>query len=109
MVGFQWVEFEYRFIFLISEGKVTRYPIYLDTRFENIINRIFLHQLIIIKKSIARLGVLDPFSNDLIVHEFRFEVNDTSKITVIPFTLINNHFTSLPNLSIEIDSENDDE
>ncbi|KAH0567833.1 hypothetical protein KQX54_014685 [Cotesia glomerata] len=109
IVGIQWVEFEYRFIFFISEGKLMRYPIYMDIAFKNIINHIHLHQLIIIKKSIARIGVLDPFSNDPIVHEFKFEVNNTSKVNIIPFTLSDDHFTSLPNLQIKIDSENENE
>ncbi|KAH0557470.1 hypothetical protein KQX54_006617 [Cotesia glomerata] len=109
IVGIQWVEFEYRFIFLISEGKIIRYTIYVDIACKNIINHIHLHQLITIKKSIARIGVLDPFANDSIVHEFRFEVNHTSQVNIIPFTLSNDHFTSLPNLQIEIDSESEDE
>ncbi|KAH0540103.1 hypothetical protein KQX54_012734 [Cotesia glomerata] len=68
IVGIQWVEFEYRFIFLISEGKIIRYPIYMD-----------------------------------------IALNHTSQVNIIPFTLSNDHFTSLPNLQIEIDSESEDE
>ncbi|KAH0546569.1 hypothetical protein KQX54_011594 [Cotesia glomerata] len=53
--------------------------------------------------------VLDPFSNNPIVHESRFEVNNISEINIIPFSSSDDHFTSLPNLRIEMDSENEDE
>lgn len=86
-----------------------RYPIYMDIACKNIVNRIYSHQLITIKKSIARICVLDPFANNPIVHEFWFEVNHTSQVNIIPFTLSNDHFTSLPSLQIEIDSESEDE
>lgn len=67
-----------------------------------------LHQLIIIERVIARFEILDAFTNDPLINDFRFEINEGSYIKLIPITLGINYFALLPNIKIEIDSENKD-
>lgn len=80
----------------------------MSTIFQNIIDNIHLHQLIIIKKSIARFGVLDILTNDPIINDFRFEINVTSHVNLLCITLGNSDLSILPNLKIEVDDENDE-
>lgn len=77
--------------------------------FQNIIKNIYLHQLIIINRAIARFGVLDILTNNPIIHDHRFEINARSAVNLLSITLRGNDFSLLPNLKIEIDDENEEE
>lgn len=80
----------------------------MSTLFKDVIENIHLNQLITIQRSIARDGVLDEFTNDLLIHEFRFKINATSEINLLSFTFGNKDFALLPNLKIEIDDEDNE-
>ncbi|KAH0563779.1 hypothetical protein KQX54_006359 [Cotesia glomerata] len=108
IMGVTWLENEDRFIFLISEGVVIRYVMSMSMDFKDIINRIQLHQIIIVRGSIARFGVPDSFTNNPFIADFRFEINTTSFIELIPITLGTQDFAVLPNIIIEIDCENEE-
>ncbi|KAH0562625.1 hypothetical protein KQX54_000644 [Cotesia glomerata] len=108
IMGITWIENKDRFVFLIFEGVVVRNLMCMDTIFRNIIYQIHLHQIIIIRGSIAWIGVLDLFTNDPLIGDFRFEINATSYVKLIPITLGVQDFPLLPNIKIEIDSENEE-
>ncbi|KAH0557554.1 hypothetical protein KQX54_008088 [Cotesia glomerata] len=71
-------------------------------------SKIQLHQIIIVRGSIARFGVPDLFTNNPLIADFRLEINTTSFVELIPITLGAQDFAVLPNIIIEIDCENEE-
>ncbi|KAH0535094.1 uncharacterized protein LOC123267527 isoform X1 [Cotesia glomerata] len=107
ILGFRRVNNQRKFIFLISEGFLTRYMICFDNPLNDVLKRMELHQIVIIKRSRPRFGIIQELTNDPLVNEFRFEINNIQNLIITNIKLEMDDFINMPNFEVELESEDE--
>ncbi|KAH0539961.1 hypothetical protein KQX54_007581 [Cotesia glomerata] len=85
-----------------------RYMMCIDNPQEDLAKRIELHQIVIIKRSRPKLGILRELINDPLINEFRFEINNIRNLKITKIILGLDDFINMPNFEIELESENEE-